>query len=129
MNIQHNVSLKPYNTFGIDVNAKRFISIQSIEELKEILEVENEIFILSGGSNLLLTRDIDKLVVHINILGKEISHINNNEVLVTVNAGENWHDFVLWCIDKNFGGLENLSLIPVLLALALFKTLVHTVLR
>lgn len=112
MNIQNNISLKPFNTFGIDAIAKRFISVNTIEELKEIIAIEKDVFLLSGGSNLLLTKDIDKLVVHINILGKKIEHISNTEVLTTINAGENWHEFVIWCIENNFGGLENLSLIP-----------------
>ena len=67
---------------------------------------------LSGGSNLLLTKNIDQLVVHINIKGIVIDQENKNEVFVTVNAGENWHDFVHWCLSKNYGGIENLSLIP-----------------
>jgi len=112
MNIQQNVSLKPFNTFGIDVAAKRYVSITSIEELKEVLETEKDIFVLSGGSNLLLTQAIDKLTVHINTKGIQTEISGVNEVLVTVQAGENWHDFVLWCIAQNYGGLENLSLIP-----------------
>lgn len=112
MTIQQNISLKNYNTFGIDVNAKRFVSVESFYELQEILKSEKNIFLLSGGSNMLLTKDIDKLVVHINIKGISIDRENENEVHLTVNAGEDWHEFVLWSIDQNYGGLENLSLIP-----------------
>ena len=112
MNIQKNVSLKNYNTFGISANAKRFISVNSVYELQQILKVEKDIFLISGGSNILLTTDIDKLVVHINIKGVSIDNENENAVYLTVNAGENWHDFVLWCISQNYGGIENLSLIP-----------------
>ena len=112
MNIQKNVSLKNYNTFGISANAKRFISVNSVYELQQILKVEKDIFLISGGSNMLLTTDIDKLVVHINIKGVSIDNENENAVYLTVNAGENWHDFVLWCISQNYGGIENLSLIP-----------------
>lgn len=112
MNIEENISLKNYNTFGIDVTAKRFICIDSVYQLQELLKVEKDIFLISGGSNMLLTKDIEKLVVHIDIKGVSIDHENENEVFLTVNAGENWHEFVLWCVDNNYGGLENLSLIP-----------------
>lgn len=112
MNIQENISLKNYNTFGIDVTAKRFICIDSVYQLQELLKVEKDIFLISGGSNMLLTKDIEKLVVHIDIKGVSIDQENENEVFLTVNAGENWHEFVLWCVDNNYGGLENLSLIP-----------------
>ena len=112
MNIQQNISLKKYNTFGIDVKAKRFVEISSYYDLQQILKKEKDIFLLSGGSNLLLTKDIDKLVIYLNIKGISIDRQTENSVYLTVNAGENWHEFVLWCIEQNFGGLENLSLIP-----------------
>ena len=112
MNIQENISLKNYNTFGIDVTAKRFISIDSVYQLQELLKVEKDIFLISGGSNMLLINDIDKLVVHIDIKGISIDNEDNNAAYLTVNAGENWHEFVLWCISQNYGGIENLSLIP-----------------
>lgn len=112
MNIQENISLKPYNSFGIDVNAKRFISIQTLKELKQLITTEKELFLLSGGSNMLLTKVIDKLVVHLNLEGIIVNDTKNNAVFVTAEAGENWHEFVLWCITQNYGGLENLSLIP-----------------
>ena len=109
--IQENISLKKYNTFGIDVMAKRFVSVQTIQELKEVLQEEKDIFIISGGSNMLLTKDIEKLVVHINLKGIQIKQ-DWDTVDVTAAAGEDWHQFVLWCLNLNFGGLENLSLIP-----------------
>lgn len=112
MNIQHNISLKPYNTFGIDVTASRFISVDSLVELQKILTKEKDVFLLSGGSNMLLTKNIDKLVIHINIKGISIHYENESEVELTVNAGEDWHEFVMWCISQNYGGIENLSLIP-----------------
>ena len=112
MNIQQNISLKKYNTFGISVNAKRFISINSVYELQQLLHLEKNIFLLSGGSNMLLTKDIEKLVVHIDIPGISIDRETDNDVYLTVNAGENWHEFVLWCVANNYGGIENLSLIP-----------------
>jgi UDP-N-acetylmuramate dehydrogenase len=110
--IEHNISLKHYNTFGIDVNAKRFVSIESIADLREILVKETDVFILSGGSNLLLTSDINKLTLHIALKGVAVVKETQNYAYIEVNAGENWHEFVLWCIENDFGGLENLSLIP-----------------
>ena len=112
MNIQENISLKKYNTFGISVNAKRFISVSSVYELQQVLKVEKNIFLISGGSNMLLTKDIEALVVHLDIKGISIDNEDENAVYLTVNSGENWHKFVLWCISNNYGGLENLSLIP-----------------
>lgn len=114
MNIQNNFSLKAYNTFGIEAKAKQFVAVHSTEELKKILqENQNEPkFILGGGSNMLLTQDIQALVIHIDLLGKKVVHDDEDFVWVESMAGENWHDFVLWTIDQNFGGLENMSLIP-----------------
>ena len=112
MEFHSNFSLKNYNTFGIDVKAKKFVSITSIEQLKEVLSIENEIFLLSGGSNMLLTKDIDKTVVHVNLKGIATLEESENQVVVEVLAGEDWHQFVLWCVNHDFGGVENLSLIP-----------------
>lgn len=114
MQITHNISLKPYNTFGIDAKAEHFVSVSSIDELKKILELTEypEKLILGGGSNMLLTKNQDLLVVHINIKGISIVSEDKDSILVKANAGENWHEFVLYCIDKDFGGIENLSLIP-----------------
>ncbi len=114
MNISRNTSLKSYNTFGIDVNAKQFISINTIDELRQVLKqnYSGDLFILGGGSNMLLTKDIDAIVMHINILGKRVVRKTKNSVFVEALAGENWHQFVLWTLENNWGGLENLSLIP-----------------
>ena len=112
MEFHSNFSLKNYNTFGIDVKAKKFVSISTLEELKEVLSIENEIFLLSGGSNMLLTKDIDKTVVHIDLKGIKILEESKDQVVVEVYAGEDWHQFVLWCVNHDFGGIENLSLIP-----------------
>ncbi|GGH02437.1 UDP-N-acetylenolpyruvoylglucosamine reductase [Polaribacter pacificus] len=112
MTILNNISLKEYNTFGVHVNAKRFVSIDSFYQLQELLKTEKDLFLLSGGSNMLLTKDIEQLVVYLNIKGISIDREDENYAYVTVNAGENWHEFVLWCIDQGYGGLENLSLIP-----------------
>lgn len=114
MNIQKNISLKPYNTFDIDVRAKHFVSVNSIRELQEVLKLQDypNKFILGGGSNMLLTKDIEALVLHINLKGISIISEAESKILIKANAGENWHEFVLWCIQHDFGGIENLSLIP-----------------
>ena len=114
MTIEQDISLKPYNTFGLDVNAKHFVSVESTQELIEVLKLKNypDRFILGGGSNMLLTQDINALVVHLNMKGIEIISSTEDTVLVKANAGENWHEFVLWCLSNDFGGIENLSLIP-----------------
>ena len=108
-----NISLQPYNTFGIDVKASRFIEIEDVEQLRIVLRKHKDVFILSGGSNILLTGDIEKPVVRIGLMGKEVlGRGDDGRTLVKVKAGENWHDFVMWCISHDLGGLENLSLIP-----------------
>ncbi len=112
MEFHSNFSLKDYNTFEIDVKAKKFISITSMEQLREVLVSESDIFLLSGGSNMLLTKDIDKTVVHVNLKGITILEESENQVVIEVLAGEDWHQFVLWCVNHDFGGIENLSLIP-----------------
>lgn len=114
MKIEKNKSLKNYNTFGIDVNAHYFISVSSISELKQALKNKpvDDIFILGGGSNMLLRKDIEAFVIHINIQGKEIIEKTDQNVRIKVGGGENWHEFVLFAISNDFGGIENLSLIP-----------------
>jgi UDP-N-acetylmuramate dehydrogenase len=112
--IQENFSLKNYNTFGIQARARYFLEISSKEDLKEALSLEGypELFILSGGSNMLLTRDLNRLVLFINLKGKALIEENDAEVVLRVMAGENWHDLVLWTLEKGYGGLQNMALIP-----------------
>lgn len=114
MEIIENFSLKNHNTFGIDTNAKQFVAVHSVEELQQVLSenASTEKFILGGGSNMLLTKDVDALVIHVDIKGKKIVEENEDFVWIEAKAGENWHEFVLFTIDQNFGGLENMSLIP-----------------
>lgn len=114
MSIINNKSLQPYNTFGIDVQAYAYRRILNEGELIDILldHTNEEIFVLSGGSNMLLTQDIKALVLHIAMEGIETQLETDNTVLVTAKAGENWHEFVQFCIRNDYGGLENLSLIP-----------------
>ena len=113
MLIEKNISLKPLNTFGINVVAKEFASVETKQDLAKILNTNlSNLLVLGGGSNILLTKDVNALVLHINIKGIEIVSVYENNVRVRVAAGENWHEFVSWCLDKNYGGIENLSLIP-----------------
>ena len=94
--------------------AKHFVEVNSVDDLITIFSSETfpQKFILGGGSNMLLTQDIDALVVHLDLKGKTILEQTETEVLVKCQAGENWHEFVLWTLEKDFGGLENLSLNP-----------------
>ena len=106
--------MKDYNTFGIDVRAQFFVEVTSLLQLQKVLELKAypEKFILSGGSNILLTQDVKALVIFINLKGISIEEETDSDVLLKVMAGENWHHLVLWSLDNNYGGLENLSLIP-----------------
>jgi UDP-N-acetylmuramate dehydrogenase len=114
--MHENFSLQPYNTFGIDAKACYFTEVSSVEELLEALNTPATqtlpLLFLGGGSNILLTQDFEGLAVQLNLKGIHEDLISENEVLVTVKAGENWHEFVLFCLEKNYGGMENLSLIP-----------------
>lgn len=114
MQIQENVSLKPYNTFGIDAKAKRFGAFATLEELKVGLEAKgkDQLLLLGGGSNILLTRDYDGIVLKNDMLGISVVKEDEDKVWVKAMAGENWHEFVLYCIEKGWAGVENLSLIP-----------------
>lgn len=114
MTFEENKSLKAFNTFGVDVKAKYFIQVSSTSQLIEVLESDKatDYMILGGGSNMLLTKNIDKLVIQLNTKGIQEKHLSESEVLVEAQAGENWHDLVQYCVAKNYGGIENLSLIP-----------------
>lgn len=115
MLIEEYKSLKPYNTFGIDCSARYFVSVSTLSELKQALRskpIETPLFLLGGGSNMLLTKDLDAFVIHINLKGIEILEETEEDVLIKVMGGEVWHEFVLFCIKNGWGGVENLSLIP-----------------
>ena len=116
MKIQENLSLKAFNTFGIDKKAQFFTRATTIEELKEALTWAKErglpLVILGGGSNILLTRDVLGLVIKVELQGIEVIQEDENQVLVEVGAGVVWHDWVVYCLEKNWAGVENLSLIP-----------------
>ena len=113
--MEYNVSLKSYNTFGFETFAKALDRVQTVEEIKNFLQnkpKDEALFILNGGSNMLLTQDVDAWVMKLELKGIEIIEENENDIIVEAKAGENWHQFVLYCIDNGWGGLENLSLIP-----------------
>jgi len=116
MNIIENYPLLKLNTFGVDVKAKYFTSINTINELIEATKTnvfkDLELLILGGGSNILFTKDFDGLVILNNIKGKEIISQNQQSIFLKIGAGENWHELVMYCVDNGWGGIENLSLIP-----------------
>ncbi|WP_316842174.1 UDP-N-acetylmuramate dehydrogenase [Pedobacter gandavensis] len=112
---QQNTSLKPYNTFGIPVNARYFAKLTTAADLQELLGSDliktEPLLILGGGSNLLFTKDFEGLVVKVSIPGiSEV--ITGDEVIVTAGAGVVWNDFVNYCVQHGYAGVENLSLIP-----------------
>lgn len=113
--LQENISLQPYNTFGIDVKARLFSEISTKEELVALREKgafnEQKVLVLGGGSNMLFTEDFDGLVVKISIPGIA-AEFSAEDVTVTAGAGVVWNDFVKYCIQEDFAGVENLTLIP-----------------
>ncbi|GAB3771257.1 UDP-N-acetylmuramate dehydrogenase [Spirosoma horti] len=116
LNIQSHVSLKPYNTFGIDANARYWVEVNSEEDLQTVLQLSDFInqpkLILGGGSNVLLCHDFDGLVVKMNIQGIDVIRDDDNHVYIRAGAGVNWHELVLFCVGHGYAGMENLSLIP-----------------
>lgn len=116
LEIKKGISLQPYNTFGIEAFADYFIEVKSIEEIKEAIQFAQDqnlsILYLNGGSNMLLTQDWKGLVIKISLKGIELVEETDDHVWIKVQAGENWHEFVQHMLSNDFGGLENLSLIP-----------------
>jgi UDP-N-acetylmuramate dehydrogenase len=114
MQILENISLRPFNTFGIDVMARSFVSFTSVGELAEAISLYPKAprLVLGGGSNILFTKDVDGLVIRNDIKGVNKTGEDDDFIYITAGAGENWHQFVLKCIDNNWAGVENLSLIP-----------------
>ena len=116
MEVFENYSLKKYNTFSIDVNCSYFVESDKKEDFLEFIKMyeldPKKIVILGGGSDFLFIGDFKGTVLYPTIMGKEIILENEDYVDVRVGAGENWDDFVLWAVDRGYGGIENLSLIP-----------------
>jgi len=113
---QEQVSLKPYNTFGIDVKARYFSQAKDDLQVRQALNQAQQqglpVLVIGGGSNLLLTRDIDALVLHMASRGCRVLSDDGERVVVEAEAGEPWHPFVQWALAQGYCGLENLSLIP-----------------
>lgn len=118
MQIEHNISLQGYNSFGVAAIARYFSRFPSLAELQEIinhyqpLQTKKQLLILGGGSNILFTQDFDGLVVKNEIKGIELVKEDSHYYYIKAAAGENWHQFVMYCVDNGLGGVENLSLIP-----------------
>jgi len=116
MNLLENISVKSYNTFGIDVSTRFLTEAHSVDDLKEIIEDRRfaavPMMILGGGSNVLFTENYFGLIVLNRLHGISLEREDENHYYVKAGAGENWHAFVMWCVERNYAGLENLSLIP-----------------
>lgn len=116
LTVQEQVSLRPYNTLAVDVRARYFVPVQSLEQLQAALAWAEErsvaVLLLGGGSNLVLANDLDMLVIHLQLRGIELLSESADFARIEVQAGENWHTFVQWSLAQGFSGLENLSLIP-----------------
>lgn len=114
--VKTDVDLQPYNTLNISATARYFAAVESQSQLKEILTHSQtdglNIKVLGGGSNILLTDDFDGLILHIEIMGREVIKETDEHVWLKIGAGENWHEIVRFCVEKGWGGIENLSLIP-----------------
>lgn len=116
MKIQNNYNLSELNTLGLSVSAKFFVEIESENEFKELLLLEefknNKRIFLGGGSNVLFTKDFDGIVILNKIKGIEILKENSTEVFIRAMGGEKWHDLVSFSVDRGYWGIENLSFIP-----------------
>lgn len=114
--IQENVNVKPYNTFGFSAKARYFVIIRSEDDLLNLMQSPlfqgKKHFILGGGSNILFSSDYDGLIIKVELKGIEVMKETKTHVSIKIASGENWHDTVLYCVNKNWGGIENLSLIP-----------------
>lgn len=116
MQITENQSLKPYNTFGVEVFTRYFSEVVTLTELIDSLKWaeahQQKILLLNGGSNMLLTKDWDGLTLRMDLKGIEVISEDKDFIWIKVSAGEVWNDFVRWTLEHDYGGLENLSLIP-----------------
>ena len=116
MQIETGVSLKPLNTFGLPATARQLVRIRSDADVRQVLD-HPELgrapkFVLGGGSNVILTRDMPELVLKVEVMGLQVLRETADALVVEAGAGERWHDLVAWCVQQGLGGLENLALIP-----------------
>ncbi len=114
MNYSRNVSLRPFNTFGIEAGAECYAPVHTVSDLQTLIREQtgSPLRILGGGSNVLLTGNLPGRLLHMRIPGRAVESCEGDTAIVSAGAGENWHEFVQWCLSQNLGGLENLSLIP-----------------
>ena len=113
LEVYRNFSLENYHTFGAKVRARAFVRVSTYEELLEAIHLEVQPkMVLGGGSNLLFTRDFDGLIIQNTFDGIKVLHTDKNSAVIEVGGGVSWHQLVIWCLDQDLGGLENLSLIP-----------------
>lgn len=112
--IQHNISLKPYNTFGVQANCEQFVNVEKENQLADLYQAgvfAEPFFVLGGGSNVLFTKDYQGVIVR--IANKGITHfLEGNNIFITAKGGEVWNDLVWYCVDRGFAGVENMALIP-----------------
>lgn len=104
--------LAPFTTFGLNAKAERIVAAESIEDLLNILTEEPSSRILGGGSNVLVSDDVDGTVILMRIMGRDVVREDDQHVWIRFGAGETWHDIVMWSVDNGWGGIENLALIP-----------------
>lgn len=113
---RRDVDLAPFNTLGISARAERYAEIETLSDIRQVLEHpearERPLHILGGGSNVLFLGDVEGIVLRVNIRGREVIRQDGESVWVRWGAGENWHDGVRWAVDRGWGGIENLALIP-----------------
>jgi UDP-N-acetylmuramate dehydrogenase len=116
MHVESGVSLKPYNTFGLPAVAHTLVRVKSDADVRQVVDHPQlgraPKFILGGGSNIVLTRDMPQLVVKVEVMGRRLVEERDNAWIIEAGAGENWHEFVMWTLAQGYGGLENLALIP-----------------
>ena len=116
LNVQSHVSLKPYNTFGIEASARYWVSIRHEDDLQTLLSLtefsDTPRLVIGGGSNILLCHNVDGLVIKVDIQGIDVIREDESHVYLRVGAGVNWHELVLFCVEQGYAGMENLSLIP-----------------
>ena len=115
MEVFRNGSLKKFNTFNVDEKAKVLVEINRVSDLFTFLSKENQkdkMLVLGGGSNILFTKTYEGIIISLKNKGIKLIDEDENNILVEISSGESWNDFVVWAVENNFGGVENLSLIP-----------------